>query len=208
MVGGWVTPVEPDSPADAAELISGEDFVIYSLAGPYQGLDSFCDQCSRLFGHVRSIKLVVYNLNYNEVRVVSLVPDDKWSQGGSWLGCEFGTGMMDKLQNVREAKTRRDEEIDRTAERLEDPDLQLRKKRSSTQSSHDEELSFVVESEEFSPPPIIPAALFVEDRRIQNINASLERGGIAFKIESPSGVLIYSITPRSLIRTGRSFVLK
>lgn len=208
MVDRSVTPVEPESPADEAELISGEDFVIYNLTAPYQGLDSFCDQCSRLFGSVKSIKLVVYNLNYNEVRVVSILPNDSWSQGRSWLGCEFGAGIMDKLQNVREAKTKREEEIEQTAERLEDPDYSLRKKKSSHQSYQEETLSPGVEPEEFYPAPIIPAALFIEGKRIKNINACLEMGGISFKIEDSSDPLVYSITQRNLIRTDRTFVLK
>ncbi len=208
MVDRWVTPVETGSPADEAELISEEDFVIYSLTAAYQSLDSFCDQCSRMFGFVKSIKLVVYNLNYNEVRIVSILPSDQWSQGRSWLGCEFGSGMMDKLQTVREAKMRRDEEIDRTAEKLEDPDYDLRKKRSSNQSYLEEDLSPEVEFEDLYPQPVIPAALFIENKQILNIGSSLERGGIAFKIEDSSQSLVYSITQRNLIRTGRSFLLK
>jgi hypothetical protein len=40
------------------------------------------------------LKLVVYNIKRNEVRVTMILPSEKWG-GNGMLGCEFGTGIND-----------------------------------------------------------------------------------------------------------------
>ena len=42
---------------------------------------------------------MVYNYQQNEVRIVAINPSLAWHQVDGWLGCTFGGGLADNLQN-------------------------------------------------------------------------------------------------------------
>lgn len=81
-----VISVQPNSPAAQAGLIGDEDYVL--------GAESALQQADDLISLVQAnigkpVKLYVYNVTYDSVREVTLVPNDQWG-GEGCLGCDIG----------------------------------------------------------------------------------------------------------------------
>lgn len=106
-----VTQVVSNSPADDACLKAGSDFVVFSLSFKYQDLKTFCDQVKETCKQwsitkpesqsTRRIKLVVYSLAHDELRVVSIIPYERWSPINGWLGAQFGDGTVDNFRVIQ-----------------------------------------------------------------------------------------------------------
>lgn len=81
------------SPGDDADLKPKTDFVITSLNIEYYDVDHFANLVAQLYEKVpeASIKLVVYNIFHEEMRIVVIKPNNTWGDG--LLGVEFGQGM-------------------------------------------------------------------------------------------------------------------
>ena len=47
------------------------------------------------------LKLVVYNLAYEELRIVVLRPGKNWGDGMSLLGVEFGSGVVNDFREAQ-----------------------------------------------------------------------------------------------------------
>lgn len=100
--------MQETSPAEDAGLISDFDFVFHCITFPYESFDEFCEAVDKHCqatedGKVKSIKLAVYNIRDDEVRVVSINPSRDWNDQGGWLGCGFGDGLIDNLRSIQES---------------------------------------------------------------------------------------------------------
>ena len=122
--------VEEDSPAEDAGLIPLQDFVITSINLDYYDLDHFAKLTAELAEKVNdpSIKLVVFNAIYEELRIVVLKPSLKWGYGESLLGVEFGSGVMNDFRDILELyrskrKEQAPEKLDGGQERSGEPEV-------------------------------------------------------------------------------------
>jgi GRASP55/65 PDZ-like domain len=88
-----VLNVQDNSPGDDADLKPKTDFVLTSLNIEYYDVDHFASLVSELHEKVpgATLKLVVYNILYEEMRIVVIQPSRVW--GGGLLGVEFGSGF-------------------------------------------------------------------------------------------------------------------
>lgn len=122
------------SPAGEAGLISDYDFVIHSISFEYNNLDVFCDavdnHCQNDRVRVNSIKLVVYNIRDDEIRVVCINPSRDWHNEGGWIGCGFGDGLFDSLRGIQDSLVSKEVSQLEPTERLVSPS----KRTSSTRS--------------------------------------------------------------------------
>lgn len=98
-----VLNVYPNSPAEAAGLISHADYIVGAgnglLESGGEGL------LSRVLNNVvatspsPSLELFVYNHDYDTVRPVTIVPNPHWGGSGT-LGCGVGYGLLHRLPLV------------------------------------------------------------------------------------------------------------
>lgn len=92
------------SPADEAGLRPKHDFIITALNIEYFDLDDFARVVYDLTDTVTdfSVKLVVYDMFHEEMRIVVLKPSRGWP-GDGILGVEFGGGMVNDFRHVQQA---------------------------------------------------------------------------------------------------------
>jgi len=88
-----IISVQPNSPASQAGLIGDSDYVL--------GAESVLQQADDLISLVQAnigkpVKLYVYNVDCDNVREVSLVPNDAWG-GDGCLGCDIGYGYLHRI---------------------------------------------------------------------------------------------------------------
>lgn len=97
--------VERDSPADIATLKAGQDFIIAALDFAYTTIDEFTEQVEELLYKTKycKLKLIVFNIKYMELRVVSIHPNTPGS-GLPMLGAEFATGILNNFYSAIEGK--------------------------------------------------------------------------------------------------------
>jgi hypothetical protein len=69
----------------------------------YYDVDHFADLVGQLYSKVpeATIKLVVYNIFHEEMRIVVIKPSHTW--GGGLLGVEFGQGIQNNFRSVQSA---------------------------------------------------------------------------------------------------------
>ena len=94
----------------------------------YYDLDHFAELTAEICKKVNNptIKLVVYNAFYEEIRIVVLKPHLKWGYRDSLLGAEFGSGVMNNFRDIIEAyRQNKKENTDQSAsEALEEKENQ------------------------------------------------------------------------------------
>lgn len=57
-----------------------------------------------IYGTNKTLKLVVYNIIFDEVKVIAIKPSSDWDPtGSSFIGCEFGDGMIDNIRFIQES---------------------------------------------------------------------------------------------------------
>lgn len=68
--------VQENSPAEEADLKPGSDFILYALNMDYFDLDHFAELTAEVHSKYPelSLKLVVYNLKFREMRIAILKP--------------------------------------------------------------------------------------------------------------------------------------
>ena len=202
----------PGSPADEAGLNSQHDFVFYCLEFEYKDLDSFCSnliaRCKQVSSSPTKLKLMVYNIFHDEVRIVSILPCQTWDSSFGWIGCEFGEGLIDSLRNIQDKMQERSNHIIVQSEvigspesDLDSPDLTSKKRPIKFErviSGNNGIVRYVSLSE-----PTIPQTTYNKGEAIQLLNSSLYEDGLIFK--STAIACKYRITPRDLIHLDRDF---
>jgi len=75
-----------------------DDYVISCLNMDYFDLDHFAELTSEMHSKYpeMTLKLIVYNAKYLEMRIVVLKPSNSWG-GLGLVGAEFGTGIQNSL---------------------------------------------------------------------------------------------------------------
>ncbi|KAK5116941.1 hypothetical protein LTR62_006662 [Meristemomyces frigidus] len=89
-----VLDVMPNSPADVAGLLPYGDYVLGSPDGSFtgsSGLNGLIDQLTD-----RSLRLFVYNHEYDVTRTVTITPSRNWGGEGA-LGCVLGYGALHRI---------------------------------------------------------------------------------------------------------------
>lgn len=122
--------VQEFSPAEDSGLRAKNDFIITSLNIDYYDIDDFAQIVYNLSETVSDfrLKLVVYNMFHEEMRIVVIKPHRDWD-GDGLLGVEFGAGLVNDFRRIQTAykKARDDntEDLDSNPEEaLEDISLQ------------------------------------------------------------------------------------
>jgi hypothetical protein len=98
-----VVSVQENSPGEDADLKPKTDFIITSLNIDYYDVDHFANLVGELYSKLpeASIKLVVYNILHEEMRIVVIKPSNSW--GGGLLGVEFGQGLQNNFRDLQTA---------------------------------------------------------------------------------------------------------
>lgn len=82
------------SPAESAGLVPYGDFILGWTGGPLRGEGDFYDLVE---AHAdRSLRLYVYNADYDHMREVVIVPNRSWG-GEGLLGCGVGYGLLHRI---------------------------------------------------------------------------------------------------------------
>ena len=99
-----VLSVNEGSPAEEADLKPKEDFILHCLNLDYFDLDHFAELTSEFHAKYPelSLKLVVYNCRFREMRIAILKPSTSWG-GPGLVGAEFGTGIQNDLMQILRA---------------------------------------------------------------------------------------------------------
>lgn len=89
-----ILDVSPNSPADAAGLLSHGDYIIGSPEGLLKGETGLGELVEDYL--VRPMRLFVYNHDYNVTRLVTIQPSRSWGGSGA-LGCVLGYGALHRI---------------------------------------------------------------------------------------------------------------
>ncbi|KAF2155348.1 golgi reassembly-stacking protein [Myriangium duriaei CBS 260.36] len=89
-----ILDVTPNSPADLAGILPYSDYVIGSPEGPMRGENALPELIEAHMN--RSIRLYVYNNEYDVTRTVDITPSRAWGGSGA-LGCVLGFGALHRL---------------------------------------------------------------------------------------------------------------
>lgn len=82
------------SPAESAGLVPYGDFILGWTGGPLRGEGDFYELVE---AHAdRSLRLYVYNADYDHTREVVIVPNRSWG-GEGLLGCGVGYGLLHRI---------------------------------------------------------------------------------------------------------------
>ncbi|PNS21279.1 hypothetical protein CAC42_1058 [Sphaceloma murrayae] len=89
-----ILDVTPNSPADLAGLLPYSDYVIGSPEGPLRGENGMPELVESSMN--QSLRLYVYNHEYDVTRTVSITPSRGWGGEGA-LGCVLGYGALHRV---------------------------------------------------------------------------------------------------------------
>lgn len=89
-----VLDVAPNSPADQASLLPYSDYILGSPEGALHGEAALGELVEDFIG--RSLRLFVYNNEYDVSREVTIQPSRSWGGEGA-LGCVLGYGALHRL---------------------------------------------------------------------------------------------------------------
>jgi hypothetical protein len=89
-----VVEIFENSPAQKAGFIPTKDWIIGAADLNILNYDDFNEFLIQNKKH--PIRLIVYNSDQDACRVVSIVPDFEWG-GPGCLGCDIGTGMLNRI---------------------------------------------------------------------------------------------------------------
>lgn len=89
-----ILDVAPNSPADVAGLLPYGDYIIGSPEGLLKGESGFGELVEDYLD--QSLRLYVYNQEYNVTRLVTLEPSRSWGGQGA-LGCTLGYGALHRI---------------------------------------------------------------------------------------------------------------
>jgi GRASP55/65 PDZ-like domain len=89
-----VLEVYENSPASKAGLVAFGDYIVGTPSLLFSSSEDFYTLIRSNQG--RETELYVYNLNSDDIRVVSIAPDPNWGGDGS-LGCNVGFGLLHRV---------------------------------------------------------------------------------------------------------------
>ncbi|KAI8388423.1 GRASP55/65 PDZ-like domain-containing protein [Radiomyces spectabilis] len=97
-----VLEVAPNSPAEMAGLIPDKDFIVGSPHLSLQSEDDLFQLIEEFTG--KSLRLYVYNSEWDKCREVLLVPHRDWGGHGS-IGCDVGYGLLHRIPAREKRRT-------------------------------------------------------------------------------------------------------
>ncbi|CAB4476056.1 hypothetical protein RhiirA5_350899 [Rhizophagus irregularis] len=101
-----ILDLAPDSPAEMAGLVPLTDYVIGTPHATLRSETDFYDLIEEYLG--KSLRLYVYNADYDVCREVIIVPNREWGGEGS-LGCGVGYGYLHRIPKTNKFKSHEQE---------------------------------------------------------------------------------------------------
>ena len=91
-----VLDVYPDSPAAAAGLCAGDDYLLGTPHMTFQDLDDLNDAVLASVDALAPMEIYVYNAKTDAVRRTAIAPSDAWG-GDGLIGCSIGQGYLHRI---------------------------------------------------------------------------------------------------------------
>ncbi|RIA83830.1 GRASP55/65 PDZ-like domain-containing protein [Glomus cerebriforme] len=101
-----ILDIAPDSPAEMAGLVPLTDYVIGTPHATLRSETDFYDLIEEHLG--KSLRIYVYNADFDVCREVIIVPNHEWGGEGS-LGCGVGYGYLHRIPKTNKFKSREQE---------------------------------------------------------------------------------------------------
>ena len=102
-----IADIKPNSPAQLAELIIEDDYILGSPQYLYKDvydLSNFIELTQE--SAIKSLEIGVFNIKTKEVRSTLILPNKNWG-GKGFLGCEFGLGILNALPYIYEEENQK-----------------------------------------------------------------------------------------------------